>query len=82
MTEQTQDTEQKSFADKAKDAGTAAKDAVTSAATSTVQAAKDNPVTAAGIAVGVAAAVAGAVVGASKLREGGDTAGDQDPKKA
>ena len=35
-----------------------------------MQAAKDHPYAAAGIAAGVAAAVAGAAIGATKLREG------------
>ena len=74
------DTTLKSATDKARDvamtagekvsaAASTASDKVTAAANATVEAAKEHPYAAAGIAVGVAAAVAGAVVGAQKLRE-------------
>jgi len=44
-----------------------AKDAVTDAFTATVEAVKEHPLAAVGIAAGAAAAVAGAAFGASKL---------------
>lgn len=72
MTTRTEtDAEQKkSLTEKAQDAAKTAGEKVFSASSATVQAAKDHPYAAAGIAAGVAAAVAGAAIGATKLREG------------
>lgn len=67
----------KSLTDKAKDAAATAQGKVAKAASSTVEAAKDHPVAAAGIAAGVVAAVAGGAFAASKLRDGGS---DSKPK--
>ncbi len=53
--------------ERARDAASSAGERVTSAASATVEAAKDHPYAAAGIAAGVAAAVGGAVYAATQL---------------
>jgi len=55
------------LADRAREAASDAQERVSAAASATVEAAKDHPYAAAGIAAGVAAAVGGAVYAATQL---------------
>ena len=60
-------TDKGSFTVRARGYATSAQERVSSAATATMDAAKDHPYAAAGIAVGVAAAVGGAAYAATRM---------------
>ena len=65
--------ENETLTDRAKGYAASAQEKVSSAASATLDAAKEHPYAAAGIAAGVAAAVGGAAYAATRMADAGDT---------